>query len=69
MDGSMTVKELINELLVCNMDAEVKLFLNEPHTIDTMQDSDGYLFSIDTIKRYEYDVELEFKDWRKGKDG
>ena len=63
----MTVRELINGLLDCNMDAEVKLFLNEPFT-DENGDCNGYLFNINKIhgkKTIVNIVELEFADWRK----
>ncbi len=63
----MTVRELINGLLDCNMDAEVKLFLNEPFT-DENGDCNGYLFNINNITcRHDY-IYLGFTDWRKEKE-
>ena len=65
----MTVRELINELLDNDMNKEVCLYLNEPHTDNTGKVS-GYIFKIDKVNSYpsyQNGVELEFTDWRKKK--
>lgn len=60
----MTVRELINELLNCNMDKEVKLWLDEPHDDGFGGTTNGYLFGIDDVCNRSY-AEIKFTDWRK----
>lgn len=59
----MTVRELIECLLDCEMDSEVKIYLRKPHK-DEFGEIEGFLFDIYNINKHPGLTELEFSDWR-----
>ena len=61
----MTVRELINNLLNYDMDKEVMIYLNEPHTDEYNTTISGYEFHIKKINKFSDIIEIEFLDWRK----
>lgn len=62
----MTVRELINKLLDCDIDEEIKLQLPEEHESEHDGLCSGYLFDIQRVDtHYNYIV---FTDWRKTAD-
>ena len=56
----MTVRELINELLDCNMDDEIKTYVQDPHEGEHGK-SEGYLFDIIRVNKGGH-PEIEFFD-------
>lgn len=57
----MTRRELINNLLDCNMDKPVKLYLPEPSIDDNGELFEGFVFDIESAKNNT----IIFQDWRK----
>ena len=59
----MTARELINELLNCDMDKDVELFMDKPHE-DEYGHTSGYVFDIQEVQRCSNGSYIAFKDWR-----
>ena len=57
---SMTVRELINKLLDCRMDAQVMVFTKDPKR----PDCNGVIFEIDGLTDSSSIVDIQFTDWR-----
>lgn len=60
----MTVRELIECLLNCAMDSEVKIYLRKPHKDEFVGEIEGFLYDIDNINKHPGLTELEFSDAR-----
>lgn len=61
----MTVRELITKLLDEEMNAEIKIALDEKHTDKYGNKSLGYLFDIEQVRHWNGSAELVFVDYRK----
>jgi hypothetical protein len=60
----MTVRELINALLDCDMDQRAELYLLEHGTDNRGDEITGYVFDIESVEKNS----IVFKDWRKDKE-
>ena len=63
----MTVKELIIQLLDCDMNNEVKLHIEKEHIDEFGEKCSGWLFCIDEIEKDTYQTYINFTDWRDDK--